>query len=167
MLKASNTAARHLLLLPSPTLKTFLRVCLALQAKAQAEKEDLLNRLNNAVAQRNAAREEALMLEAKLKQMQDDVESGRLQPAGGLAAAAAAAAAAGMATPPSGAAGMADEGMYDRMRRFMQIPGSSPMRDGTPLATPSGECARLALLFWSNLAGQDVLVLALSHSEHP
>ena len=146
MLKARNTAACHLLLLPSPTLKTFLRVCLALQAKAQAEKEDLLNRLNHAVAQRNAAREEALMLEAKLKQMQDDVESGRLQPAGGLAAAAAAAAAAGMATPPS----------------FMQIPGSSPMRDGTPLATPSGECARLALLFWSNLAGQDVLVLALS-----
>lgn len=29
-----------------------------------------MNRLNNAVAQRNAAREEALMLEAKLKQLQ-------------------------------------------------------------------------------------------------
>ena len=124
----------------------------ALQAKAQAEKQDLLSRLNNAVAQRNAAREEALMLEAKLKQMQEDVESGRLQPAGGMAAAAAAAAAAGMATPPGGATGMTDEGMMDRMRRFMQqIPGSSPMRDGTPLATPSGECTLLALLCW--LAG--------------
>jgi hypothetical protein len=140
----------------------------ALQAKAQAEKQDLLNRLNNAVAQRNAAREEALMLDAKLKQMQDDMDSGRLQPAGGMAAAAAAAAAAGMATPPSGAAGMTDEGMMDRMRRFMQqIPGSSPMRDGTPMATPSGECARLALLLWSDMAGQHELVLALSHSEHP
>lgn len=40
------------------------------QSKAQAEKADLMNRLNNAVAQRNAAREEALMLEAKLKQLQ-------------------------------------------------------------------------------------------------
>lgn len=137
-----------------------LPVC-ALQAKAQAEKQDLLNRLNNAVAQRNAAREEALMLEAKLKQVQDDVESGRLQPAGGMAAAAAAAAAAGMATPPGGAAGMTDEGMMDRMRRFMQqIPGTSPMRDGTPLATPSGECAPAWL-------GQLVLVFALSHSDHP
>lgn len=113
------------------------------QAKAQAEKQDLLNRLNNAVAQRNAAREEALMLEAKLKQLQDDVESGRLAPVG--AAAAAAAASAGMLTPPPGMAGMAgaaggpDEGMMDRMRRFMQqIPGTSPQREGTPLATPSG-----------------------------
>ena len=92
------------------------------------------------MAQRNAAREEALMLEAKLKQLQDDMESGRLLPAAG-AAAASAAAAAGMLTPPPAGAG-ADEGMMDRMRRFMQqIPGSSPIRDGsTPMATPSGEC---------------------------
>lgn len=81
------------------------------------------------------------MLEAKLKQLQDDVEAGRLAPVapGGAGAAAAAAAAAGMATPPPGAAGAMDEGMMDRMRRFMQqIPGSSPLRDGTPMATPSG-----------------------------
>ena len=157
-----------------------------LQSKAQAEKADLMNRLNNAVAQRNAAREEALMLEAKLKQLQvcgenlddsglgawqawcavgqvhlccfpsapttapasapvqDDMQSGRLAPvaaggvAGATAAAAAVASSAGLVTPPPAAAPAAgDEGMMDRMRRFMQqIPGTSPM--GTPLATPSG-----------------------------
>ncbi len=153
-----------------------------------------MNRLNNAVAQRNAAREEALMLEAKLKQLQvgagwnaafgcvagkvdraslsecrwpvlvlpcttnclclhptnvppasvlvqDDMQSGRLAPvaaAGAAAGAAAAAASAGMVTPPPATAAAAgDEGMMDRMRRFMQqIPGTSPM--GTPMATPSG-----------------------------
>lgn len=79
------------------------------------------------------------MLEAKLKQMQDDVEAGRLLPAAG-AAAVSAAAAAGMVTPPPGGTPGTDEGMMDRMRRFMQqIPGSSPVREGaTPQATSMG-----------------------------
>jgi hypothetical protein len=35
------------------------------QNKHQAQVQDLMNRLNNALAQRNAAREEALMVEAR------------------------------------------------------------------------------------------------------
>lgn len=110
------------------------------QARAQATEADLHKRLNNAVAQRNAAREEALMLSAQLKKLEEDVEAGRLV----VPVAVGAAAAAGMATPPPAAAAAAaaaqppgsDEGMMDRMRRFMQqIPGTSPLRD---VATPVG-----------------------------
>lgn len=35
-----------------------------------------MNRLNNALAQRNAAREEALMVEARLKQLHEELEAG-------------------------------------------------------------------------------------------
>ena len=70
------------------------------------------------------------------------MQSGRLAPvaaAGSAVTAAAAAASAGMVTPPPAAAVADEEGMMDRMRRFMQqIPGTSPM--GTPMATPSGGC---------------------------
>ena len=38
-----------------------------LQSKAGAQVKDLMNRLNNAVKQRNAAREEALLASEKLK----------------------------------------------------------------------------------------------------
>ena len=41
-----------------------------------------MNRLNNAVKQRNAAREEALLASEKLKKLEEDLESGRLAPAG-------------------------------------------------------------------------------------
>ncbi|KAL4445379.1 hypothetical protein ABPG77_011204 [Micractinium sp. CCAP 211/92] len=120
-----------------------------LEARAQATEADLHNRLNNAVAQRNAAREEALMLSAQLKKLEEDLEAGRLvapEAAGAAAAAAAAAGMAGMETPPPAAAAVAaadaqppgsDEGMMDRMRRFMQqIPGTSPLRE---VATPVGQ----------------------------
>lgn len=126
-----------------------------LQARAQATEADLHNRLNNAVAQRNAAREEALMLSAQLKKLEEDLEAGRLVAPEAAGAAAAAAAAAGMATPPPAAAAVAaadaqppgsDEGMMDRMRRFMQqIPGTSPLRE---VATPVGECAERRDLCW-------------------
>lgn len=97
-----------------------------------------MKRLNNAVAQRNAAREELLLEQAKLKQMQDDINAGKLQLSRGPPA-----------TPESGhlipsVGGIQqEEGVLDRMKRYMQsIPGASPIRDQnggvTPL-TPSGK----------------------------
>ena len=50
-----------------------------LQAKAGAQVKDLMNRLNNAVKQRNAAREEALLASEKLKKLEEDLVAGRLQ----------------------------------------------------------------------------------------
>ena len=64
--------------------------------------KDLMNRLNNAVKQRNAAREEALLASEKLKKLEEDLEAGRLQMASPAVAAAAAAALAisdGSGTP--------------------------------------------------------------------
>ena len=40
------------------------------QAKAASVKEDLMNRLNNALRQRDAAREEALLAAEKLNKLQ-------------------------------------------------------------------------------------------------
>jgi myosin V len=54
------------------------------QAKAGAQVKDLLNRLNNAVKQRNAAREEALLAGQKLQKLEEDIESGALQVAGAV-----------------------------------------------------------------------------------
>jgi hypothetical protein len=119
----------------------------ALRQRAEAQEtqisEDalLIERLRTEL---DAAREEALMLEAKLKQLENDMEAGRLQHVGGAAAANA-----GMLTPQATvpAVTVAEEGMLDRMRRYMQqIPGStSPVRDagsvaGTPMPTPAGGC---------------------------
>lgn len=39
-----------------------------------------MNRLNNAVKQRDAAREEALLATQKLNQLQEDIDSGALVP---------------------------------------------------------------------------------------
>ena len=52
-----------------------------LQSKAQATKDDLMNRLSNACKQRDAAREEALLSSEKLAKLQEDIDSGALQPA--------------------------------------------------------------------------------------
>ena len=62
-----------------------------------------MNRLNNALKQRDAAREEALLSKEELKKLQEDVESGALVPQAAVAAAAAAAAASAIpaATPTS------------------------------------------------------------------
>lgn len=60
-----------------------------------------MNRLNNALKQRDAAREEALLSKEELKKLQEDVESGALVPQAAVAAAAAAAAASPAATPTS------------------------------------------------------------------
>ena len=40
-----------------------------------------MNRLNNAVKQRDTAREEALLASQKLAQLQEDIDSGALTPA--------------------------------------------------------------------------------------
>lgn len=99
------------------------------QNKAQAQVSDLMNRLNNALAQRNAAREEALMVEARLKQLHEEMEAGGrggalLASPGGASAAAvtpggptalAGAAAAGhlvATTPPSAASLQQEEGAW-------------------------------------------------------
>ena len=111
------------------------------QAKAAAQVEDLMTRLNNAVSQRNAAREELLMAQAKLKQLQEDIDTGRVQVARGAPASPE----SGHLIPSVG--GMQEEGVLDRMKRYMQgIPGASPIRDQnggiTPLnGTPSGRTA--------------------------
>ena len=56
-----------------------------------------MNRLNNSLKQRDAAREEALLSKEELKKLQEEVESGALVPRAAVAATAAAAAAS--ATP--------------------------------------------------------------------
>ena len=52
-----------------------------MQAAAENVRADLMNRLNNAVKQRDAAREEALLATQKLSQLQEDIDSGALTPA--------------------------------------------------------------------------------------
>ena len=69
-------------------------VVTCVQSKASGQVKDLLNRLNNAVKQRNAAREEALLASQNLKKLEEDIETGALQPA----------AAAGAQQPPPPAA---------------------------------------------------------------
>lgn len=73
-----------------------------MQSKASGQVKDLLNRLNNAVKQRNAAREEALLASQNLKKLEEDIESGALQPA---AAAAQQQFRPQPATPPTAVAG--------------------------------------------------------------
>lgn len=52
------------------------------QAKAASVKDDLMNRLSNAIKQRDAAREEALLAAEKLNKLQEDLDNGVLQAAG-------------------------------------------------------------------------------------
>ncbi len=96
-------------------------VCL--QAKAAATKEDLMTRLSNAVKQRDAAREEALLAAEKLNKLQEDLDAGRLQPAAEPAAPAAPAPAlstpgvstpASAFTPPGYAGGAGEPGELQR-----------------------------------------------------
>ena len=75
-----------------------------------------MNRLNNALKQRDAAREEALLSKEELKKLQEDVESGALVPQAAVAAAAAAAAASPAATPTSA---QAPSTQYDPGRKHM------------------------------------------------
>ena len=79
---------------------------------ARAQVEDLMTRLNNAIEQRNAAREEAVMAEARTKELQEAVDSGRIKSAHLIAA----------------SPGMnEEEGMMDRVKRYMNaVPGGSP-----------------------------------------
>ncbi len=91
-----------------------------MQSKASGQVKDLLNRLNNAVKQRNAAREEALLASQNLKKLEEDIESGALQPAG--AAAAAQLREAEPATPAAPAAAAAA---------------------GSPMSADSGACCAL------------------------
>ena len=97
-------------------------VCL--QAKAAATKEDLMTRLSNAVKQRDAAREEALLAAEKLNKLQEDLDAGRLQPAAEPAAPAAhpapalstpgAPTPASALTPPGYAGGAGEPGELQR-----------------------------------------------------
>ena len=74
------------------------------ESKATAVREDLMNRLNNALKQRDAAREEALLSKEELKKLQEDVESGALVPRAAVVAAEAAAAASAATAAASTAA---------------------------------------------------------------
>jgi hypothetical protein len=107
------------------------------QAKAQAVKDDLMNRLNNAIKQRDAAREEALVAAEKLVKLQEEIDSGALVPAGSAAAASAGAGPAASLTPPitptyANAPATPMEqihevggtGMLERARKYMGVPMS-------------------------------------------
>lgn len=117
-----------------------------LEASKNAQVKDLMTRLQNAVNQRNAAREEALMAGEKLKKLEEEMESGRLVASPGGAAAGAA---AGMGPTP-------DAGMMDRVRQYISAgPSLSPSgllrgREGvspqgaTPASiTPRGSIMRM------------------------
>jgi myosin-5 len=60
-------------------LKNLERKAKEIESAARAEVENLMNRLTNALSQRDGAREEALMSTEKLKQLQDEIASGKLQ----------------------------------------------------------------------------------------
>jgi myosin-5 len=49
------------------------------QSKSASVKDDLMNRLSNAIKQRDAAREEALLAAEKLNKLQEDLDNGVLQ----------------------------------------------------------------------------------------
>ena len=76
-----------------------------MQSKAKTTKDDLMNRLNNALKQRDMAREEALSNGDKLAKVQDEIESGSFVPAAQLQEALAAAAAANAQARASRASG--------------------------------------------------------------
>lgn len=76
-----------------------------LEASKNAQVKDLMTRLQNAVNQRNAAREEALMAGEKVKKLEEEVERARLAPSPGVP----------------------DAGMMDRVRQYISAgPSLSP-----------------------------------------
>ncbi|KAK9836002.1 hypothetical protein WJX81_005192 [Elliptochloris bilobata] len=114
-------------------LAAFEKLKQDLETKAVGVKADLMTRLGNAIKQRDAAREEALLAAEKLNKLQEDLDAGLLTPAQPAAPAAAAVPAAA-ATPPGTDAGALDvrlyqEGMLDRARKYMGMP-ASPQRPG-------------------------------------
>ena len=83
------------------------------QSKAAATKEDLMTRLSNAVKQRDAAREEALLAVEKLNKLQEDMEAGVLQPpAVSAPAQPSASPMAAALTPPPYPGGAAEPGEW-------------------------------------------------------
>ncbi|DBA65606.1 TPA: hypothetical protein ACH3X2_002670 [Trebouxia sp. C0005] len=126
------------------------------ESKATAVREDLMNRLNNALKQRDAAREEALLSKEELKKLQEDVESGALVPRSAVTAAEAAAAlaatqaassaassaaaAAAAATPSVSAPHAQDPGMIAQARRYISTatPSTPPHPPLHPEANGDG-----------------------------
>ena len=119
-------------------VQLFFQTPPSLQNKAQMELEDLMKRLNNAVSQRNDAREEAVMASAKLKQIQDDMASGKvaLMAPSSSAVSATAAAVAAASSPTSGhlvATTPSSGGVRERMQRVYA--SVSPTQNGAPSTT--------------------------------
>jgi myosin-5 len=105
-----------------------------IETAARTEIEDLMNRLNNAVSQRDEAREQAVMSTEKLKQLQDEIASGKLKsipqsasqigsPRSGHLVASAAG-----GTPGSG-------GVMERMQRVYNSVSMSPGRENASPTT--------------------------------
>ena len=105
-----------------------------LESSKNAQVKDLMTRLQNAVNQRNAAREEALMAGEKVKKLEEEVERARLAPSPGAP----------------------DAGMMDRVRQYISAgPSLSPSgllrREGGPsphgttpgTITPRGSVMRM------------------------
>lgn len=103
------------------------RQCKEIENAARTQVEDLMNRLNNAVAQRNEAREEALMSSAKLKQLQEEISAGRISTPGVGSGHLVATATPTTATPPP-----ASGSVFERLQQKMY---PSPGRENT-MPTP-------------------------------
>ncbi|CAL5219117.1 g891 [Coccomyxa viridis] len=100
-----------------------------IESKAAATKEDLMTRLSNAVKQRDAAREEALLAAEKLNKLQEDLDAGLLQQPAPAAAtpplpSMPSAGQAAALTPPAYAGGATEPGMLERARKYMGMPAS-------------------------------------------
>ncbi|RMZ56348.1 hypothetical protein APUTEX25_004705, partial [Auxenochlorella protothecoides] len=118
-----------------------IRAAVKLQAAVRRwHAADLMSRLNNALAQRNAAREEALMVEARLKSVLEEEGRGVRSASGALAVAVPGGTPVNLGPRPEATPGTAhtraapaeEGGVFDRVRRYMTSPSREP---GTP-ATP-------------------------------
>ena len=94
-----------------------------------------MNRLNNAVKQRNAAREEALLASEKLKKLEEDLESGRLATAGPGPSPGAA---TPLGTPTADGAAPDEPGVAPHLR---DSPHSAYLRDCRLLQAVHGQAA--------------------------
>ncbi|CAL8460835.1 g366 [Coccomyxa elongata] len=92
-----------------------------IEAKSASVKDDLMNRLSNAIKQRDAAREEALLAAEKLNKLQEDLDNGVLQ--GAPQNLGSASPSQSLSTPPPFPGGT-EPGMLERARKYMGMPAS-------------------------------------------
>ena len=107
------------------------RILAESEEKAKEHEQDLVNRLNNAVAQRDEAREQALMANAKLEQLQKDLSSRRtatspsLTSTGHLVASAVSSPSRSAQMPPS------PKQLNGTVSSIQRVPGGRVYESGT------------------------------------